>query len=93
MSAHDLYLNKRLYRTLLTVMFNRRNPCLNQAIHVMLMRRFFVVAFFSFSLLYVCVLWIRYKIDVISSNGHRSVVRMTIVFDLENVLLPSACHF
>ena len=48
---------------------------------MLLIHTIFVVAFiiFFFSLL---VFWIRYKIDVISSNAYRSVVRMTQVFDL-----------
>ena len=39
--------------------------------------------FFVFTLRTVYVFWIRYKIDVISSNAYRSVFRMTQVFDLE----------
>ena len=53
-----------------------------RAIHVLMIHSIFVMlSFFSFlfSLLYVQY----YKIDVISSNGYRSVVRMTQVFDLE----------
>ena len=38
---------------------------------------------FFFTLRTVYVFWIRYKINVISSNAYRSVVRMTQVFDLE----------
>ena len=38
---------------------------------------------FFFTLRTVYVFWIHYKIDVISSNAYRSVVRMTQVFDLE----------
>ena len=56
------------------------------AIHVLLINSIFVVAFiifFFFSLRTVYVFWIRYKIDIISSNAYRSVVRMTQVFDLE----------
>ena len=45
----------------------------------------FVIAFVS--LLYVYVFWIRYKIDGISSYAHRSVVRITQVFDLEKCLI------
>ena len=46
---------------------------------------FWLFLFFSFffTLRTVYVFWIRYKIDVISSNAYRSVVRMTQVFDLE----------
>ena len=49
---------------------------------MLLIHSIFVVAFnlFFFTLLYV---WIRYKIDVISNNAYRSVVRMPQVFDLE----------
>ena len=43
----------------------------------------FIIFFFFFSLRTVYVFWIRYKIDVISSNAYRSVVRMTQGFDLE----------
>ena len=57
------------------------------AIHVLLIHSIFVVAFivyfFFFTLRTVYVFWIRYKIDVISSNAYRSVVRMTQVFYLE----------
>ena len=58
-------------------------------IHVLLIHSFFVVAFifflllFTFTLRTVYVFCIRYKIDIISSNAYRSVVRMTQVFDLE----------
>ena len=45
-SAHVLELNKKLDRTLLTVRFNPCKPCFNQAIHVLLMHSFSVVAFF-----------------------------------------------
>ena len=51
---------------------------------MLLMHSFFVVAFFPFfSLHYVCIL-VCYKIDAISSNAHRSVIRITQVIDLEN---------
>ena len=44
------------------------------AIHVLLIHSIFVVAFiiffFSFTLHTVFVFWIRYKIDVISSNAY-----------------------
>ena len=43
----------------------------------------FILSFFFFTLRTVYVFWIRYKIDAISSNAYRSVVRMTQVFDLE----------
>ena len=44
---------------------------------------FYSFLFFFFTLRTVYVFWIPYKIDVISSNAYRSVVRMTLVFDLE----------
>ena len=57
------------------------------AIHVLLIHSIFVVSFipffFFFTLRTVYVFWIRYKIDVISSNAYRSVVRMTQFFDLK----------
>ena len=57
-------------------------------IHVLLIHSIFVVdfifLFFFFTLRTVYVFWIRYKIDVISSNTYKSVIRMTQVFDLEN---------
>ena len=56
------------------------------AILVLLIHSIFVAAFilfFFFTLRTVYVFWIRYKIDVISGNAYRSVVRMTQVFDLE----------
>ena len=42
----------------------------------------FILFFFFFTLRTVYVFWIRYKIDVISRNAYRSVVRMAQVFDL-----------
>ena len=42
----------------------------------------FILFFFFFTLRTVYVFWIRYKIDVISSNAYSSVVRMTQVFDM-----------
>ena len=52
---------------------------------MLLIHSIFVVAFFLFFFILriVKVLWIRYKIDVISSNAYRSVVRMTQVFEPE----------
>ena len=44
---------------------------------------FYSFFLFFFTLRTVYVFWIRYKIEVISSNTYRSVVRMTQVFDLE----------
>ena len=52
------------------------------AIRVLLIHSIFVVAFIL-TLRTVYVYWIHYKIDDISSNAYRSVVRMTQVFDLE----------
>ena len=49
---------------------------------MLLIHSIFFFSFF-FTLHTVYVFWIRYKIDVISSNGYRNVVRMTHVFDLE----------
>ena len=43
----------------------------------------FILIFIFFTLRTVYVFCIRYKIDIISSNAYRSVVRMTQVFDLE----------
>ena len=43
----------------------------------------FILFFFFFTLRTEYVFWIRYKIDVISSNAYISVVRMTQVCDLE----------
>ena len=57
------------------------------AIHVLLIHSIFVAAFilFFFSLLNVQYTYSAFviKIDIISSNTYRSVVRMTQVFDLE----------
>ena len=56
---------------------------------MLLIHSIFVLAFrikfflFFFTLRTVYVFWIRYKIEVISSNTYRSVVRMTQGFDLE----------
>ena len=53
---------------------------------MLLIHSIFVVAFilsFFFTLRTVYIFWIRYEIDVVSSNAYRSVVRMTQVFDLE----------
>ena len=44
---------------------------------------FFYSFLFFFTLRTVYVFWIRYKFDVISSNTHRSGVRITQVFDLD----------
>ena len=85
MSAHVFILNKNLYSTLSTVMFNRRKPCFKQAIHALFDAQLFVAALFSLLNLYI--FWIRYKIDVISSYGHRSVVRMMQMFDLEKCFI------
>ena len=58
-----------------------------RAVHMLLIHSIFVVAFiiflFFFTLRQVYVFCIRYKIDIISSNTYRSVVRMTQVFNLE----------
>ena len=63
-----------------------------KAIHVLLIHSIFVVAFILFfTLRTVYVFCIRYKIDIISSNAYRSVVRMTQVFDLINVLFRKRC--
>ena len=51
---------------------------------------FVMLLFFSFFFLYFTYsisILDSLQIDVISSNGYRSVVRMTQVFDLEKVLL------
>ena len=55
---------------------------------MLLMHSISVVAFFLlfFTLRTVYVFWIRYKNDG-SSNAHRSVVRMTQVFDLEKCFI------
>ena len=53
---------------------------------MLLTHSIFVVSFFFsffFTLHTVYVFWTRYKIDVISSNPHRSVVRMMQVLDLD----------
>ena len=51
---------------------------------MLLIHSIFVVAFILFfTLRTVYVFCIRYKIDIISSNAYRSVVRMTQVFDLK----------
>ena len=52
-------------------------------IHSIFVAIFFFSFFFTLRTVYVHVFWIRYKIDVISSNVYRSVVRMTQIFDLE----------
>ena len=58
-----------------------------EAINVLLIHSIFVVAFIIFffflNLRTDYVFCILYKIDVISSNAYRSVVRMTQVFELE----------
>ena len=52
-------------------------------IHIFLFLLLFF-SYFFFALRTVYVFWIRYKIDVVSSNAYRSVVRMmTQVFGLE----------
>ena len=47
----------------------------------------FILFLFFFTLRTVYVFWIRYKIDVISSNAYKSVVWMTQVFDLEKMFV------
>ena len=69
-------------------MYERERGREERAIHVLLIHSIFVVAFilfffFYFTLPTVYVFCIRYKIDIISSNAYRSVVRMAQVFDLE----------
>ena len=56
-----------------------------RAIHVLLIHSIFVVAFivFFFSLLYVQYTYSGFVTNLTSSAAHRSVVRMTQVFDLE----------
>ena len=45
-------------------------------------------SFLFFTSRTVYAFWIRYRIDVISCNAYRSVVRMTEVFDLEICSIP-----
>ena len=54
-----------------------------QLIHSIFAVAFILFFLFFFTLRTVYVFWNRYKIDVISSNAYRSVVKMTQVFDLE----------
>ena len=60
--------HKKPFHTLFTLVLNGCRSFFIQAIHVMLMPSFFAVPFFS--LLNVYALWVRCKIDVISSNAH-----------------------
>ena len=59
--------------------------------HIFLGVAFFLSFFYTECTNTFCV---RYKIDVISSNVHKSVVWMKQVFALERMfLLPSAHHY
>ena len=92
MSAHVLLLNKKHYRTLLTTMFNGANRVLFRQSTCCLCTAFLLLLIFS--LLYVYAFWVRFRIDVISSNAYISVIRITKVIALEQMfLLPSACHY
>ena len=52
-------------------------------IHSIFVVAFILFFFFFYTLRTVYVFCILYKIDIISSNAYRTVVRMTQVFDLE----------
>ena len=87
---------RHIYPSLVLVQPRKTHPCLTERLlmgrkesnqtnkqNMLLMHSFFFVVFF----LYVYAFWVRYKIDVISSNVHKCVVRMTQVFALEKCFI------
>ena len=83
-SALVLYLNKKLYCTLLKFMFNQRKPCFYQAIHLLLMHSVLLLLYFlSFSLYFTCT-YTGFATKLTSS----AVTRIQKFLIWKNVLLP-----